>query len=278
MSRPILPGARLGVLGSGQLGRMFAIAARRLGYRVHVLSPADDTPAGQVADVEVDAAYDDLEQVAEFARSVDVVTFEFENVPVETIELVERHVPTRPHGQLLYTAQHRLREKSFLRAAGLPVTPFRPIHSLADLQAALSESPQAAVLKTAAWGYDGKGQSRVDAACDLAAVWTAMQTEEAILESFVDFEQEISVVAARGMDGQFAAYEPFQNIHRHHILDISISPADIPPSVRGGAVEIAQAVMDQLDVVGVLCVEFFLTHDGELLINELAPRPTTRDT
>ncbi len=273
MKRLIPPGAKLGVLGSGQLGRMFAIAARRLGYRVHVLSPADDTPAGQVADVEIDAAYDDLDQVTRFASSVDVVTFEFENVPVETIELVEQYVPTRPHGQLLYTTQHRLREKSFLSGAGLPVTPFRPIRSLTELQTALADHRGPAVLKTAAWGYDGKGQCRIDGDSDLPSAWASMQTAEAILETFVDFERELSVVAARGMDGQFTAYEPIQNHHEHHILDVSVAPATIPSHVRTQALEMARTVMEKLDVVGVLCVEFFLKSDGDLLINELAPRP-----
>ncbi len=273
MNRIIQPGGTIGVLGSGQLGRMFAIAARRMGYRVHVLSPDDDTPAGQVADVEVDAAYEDLDAVARFARSVDVVTFEFENVPAKTIELVERHAPTRPHGHLLYTTQHRLREKNFLRAAGLPVTPFHAVRSRDDLSDSLQKIRAPAVLKTAAWGYDGKGQTLIRPGIDPAAVWASMNTDEAVLEEFVDFERELSIVAARGVDGQFACYEPIANVHENHILDVSESPASISQGVVAEAVEIARVILEELDVVGVLCVEFFLTRDGHLLVNELAPRP-----
>lgn len=273
MNQIIPPGRTIGVLGSGQLGRMFAIAARRMGYRVHVLSPDDDTPTGQVADVEIEAAYDDLDEVARFAHAVDVVTFEFENVPVETIHCIDRIVPVRPAGQILHTTQHRLREKTFLRDAGLPVTPFRAIHSARELSDAISELTEPAILKTASWGYDGKGQHRIERTSDGTAIWSAAATEEMILEQFVDFAGELSVVAARSDDGEFVSYEPITNVHRNHILDLSVSPAHVPPPVAAHATEIARAVLEKLDVVGVLCVEFFLTHRGDLLINELAPRP-----
>ena len=167
MSTPILPGSTLGVLGSGQLGRMFAIAARRLGYRVHVLSPDDDTPTGQVADVEYRAAYDDLDAIAKFARGVSVVTFEFENVPAATTEVCERFAPVRPGGNVLHTTQNRIREKTFLKQAGIPVTPFWPVHSQEHLQAALSQANTPAVLKTAEWGYDGKGQAKITSPADI---------------------------------------------------------------------------------------------------------------
>ncbi len=273
MNQVVQPGRCIGVLGSGQLGRMFTIAARRMGYRVHVLSPDDDTPTGQVADVEIDAAYEDLDAVARFAAAVDVVTFEFENVPVETIQVVERHVPVHPSGRILHTTQHRLREKTFLSQSGLPVTPFHAVHSLDDLQAALRHVGGRAVLKSAAWGYDGKGQRLLDRESDAAEIWSSLQVEEAILEAFVDFECELSVVVARSADGQTAVYGPIRNDHEHHILDMSVSPIDVAPSVAAAAMEIARSVVDKLDVVGVLCVEFFLTTAGELLINELAPRP-----
>ncbi len=269
----ISPGRTIGVLGSGQLGRMFAIAARRMGYRVHVLSPDDDTPTGQVADVEIRADYADVESVERFASSVDVVTFEFENVPAGAIDAVAKHVPVRPGGHVLHTTQNRLREKSFLQDAGLPVAPFCGIHSLEELQSARRGASAPAVLKTAAWGYDGKGQRRIDPTDDLAQVWNSIQTDEAILEDFIDFERELSVVAARGLDGQIACYDPIENLHANHILDISRSPGDVTPSVAHAAREIAHAVLQKLDVVGVLCVEFFLTRSGDLLINELAPRP-----
>lgn len=270
---PILPGATLGVLGSGQLGRMFAIAARRLGYRVHVLSPDDDTPTGQVADQEVRADYLDLDRVAEFARSVSVVTFEFENVPAETTSICERFAPVRPAGSVLFTSQNRRREKTYLRDAGLPVTPFLPVESPEQLAAALQQFGTPAVLKTADWGYDGKGQIVIRSAGEATAAWQKLAVPQAILEAYVDFECEVSMVAARGMRGDFASYGPIGNSHSHHILDVSVCPARVAPAVAHEAIEIARAVLEKLDVIGVLCVEFFLTKDGRLLINETAPRP-----
>ena len=272
MSRTILPGATIGVLGSGQLGRMFTIAARRLGYRVHVLSPDDDTPTGQVADVEVRTSYNDLDAVAEFARRVDVVTFEFENVPVETIDVVNRSTPVNPAGHVLYTTQQRLREKTFLRSVGVPVTPFQAVHSLAEASR-VCEEDFPAVLKTAAWGYDGKGQVKINTQSDVQSAWSQLNCEEAVLERFVDFESELSIVAVRGQDGAFASYGPIANTHRDHILDLSVTPTDLPPRIVNEAIEIARAILAKLEVVGVLCVEFFLTRDGKLLVNELAPRP-----
>ena len=273
MTRPILPGATLGMLGSGQLGRMFAIAARRLGYRVHVLSPDTNTPTGQVADLEIYADYHDLDRVAEFARSVDVVSFEFENVPAETTEICQRYCPVRPAGSVLFTSQNRLREKTFLRDAGLPVTPFVAVRSVEDLTTALQQQGTPAVLKTADWGYDGKGQVVIRSVADAGAAWSTLDVPQAILEKFIDFECELSVVAARGLDGEFVSYGPMGNSHSHHILDISICPAVIPAAVAAEAIAISRAVLEKLDVVGVMCVEFFLTKSGQLLINETAPRP-----
>ena len=272
MSRVIQPGSTIGVLGSGQLGRMFAIAARRLGYRVHVYSPDDDTPTGQVADVEVQAEYDDLDAVASFSQRVDVVTFEFENVPTETINAVDRSAPVRPAGQVLHTTQQRLREKTFLQTSGFPVTPFRPIRSVADVRS-VSRDDLPGVLKTAAWGYDGKGQAKVESPVDLQAAWEALDGAEAVLEQFIDFELELSVVATRGQDGAIVTYEPIENVHRNHILDLSITPSTLPQAVADQAIEIARGILEELDVVGVMCVEFFLSADGQLLVNELAPRP-----
>jgi 5-(carboxyamino)imidazole ribonucleotide synthase len=273
MNKPILPGATLGMLGSGQLGRMFAIAARRLGYRVHVLSPDSDTPTGQVADVEVRADYRDLDRVAEFARTVSVVSFEFENVPAETTEVCRKYCPVRPAGSVLFTSQNRLREKTFLRDAGLPVTPFIAVRSVEELTAGLQQQGAPAVLKTADWGYDGKGQVVVRSLEDAAKAWSSLNVPQAILEKFIDFECELSVVAARGLDGQFVSYGPMGNSHSHHILDISVCPALVSPSIAAEAVEIARGVLETMDVVGVMCVEFFLTRSGQLLINETAPRP-----
>jgi 5-(carboxyamino)imidazole ribonucleotide synthase len=270
---PILPGATLGVLGSGQLGRMFAIAARRMGYRVHTLSPEYDTPTGQVADREVQAAYDDLDAVREFARGVDVVTFEFENVSAAAAEAAAASTPVRPSGSVLHTCQHRLREKRFLAGASFPVAPFAVVRSASELTAALDTVGLPAVLKTAGWGYDGKGQVKIGAVSEAAAAWASLGTFEAVLEAWIDFERELSVVAARGLDGSYADYGPIENRHKNHILDLSIAPAGLPPQVAREAGEIARGVLAALDVVGVLCVELFWTRDGRLLVNELAPRP-----
>lgn len=273
MTRPILPGATLGVLGSGQLGRMFAIAARRMGYRVQTLSPETDTPTGQVADREFTAAYDDLDAVREFARGVDVVTFEFENVPAATAATAAEYAPVRPDGRVLHVTQHRLREKTFLAERGFPVAPFAVVRSAAELTAAAERLGLPAVLKTAGWGYDGKGQIKLAPGDDLAAAWQRLQTPEAVLEAWIDFRAEASVVAARGLDGAIVDYGLILNHHERHILDVSVAPADVPPAVAREAARLAQGVLEALDVVGVLCVEFFLTRDDRLLINELAPRP-----
>ncbi len=274
MNNPILPGATIGIFGSGQLGRMLALAARRMGYRVHTFSPDTDSPTGQVADLEISAPYADLDAVRRFVRGVDVVTFEFENVAAAVAEIaLAAGVPVRPGGHVLHTTQHRRREKNFLVAAGLPVAPFVPVHNLADLQRGLAHLGCPAILKTAAFGYDGKGQIKLNAPAEADAAWLAIGAQEAVLEQFVNFVGEVSVVAARGLDGSFVDYGLIENIHRDHILDLSVSPARVSPRVVANAVGLAQIVLEQLNVVGVLCVEFFLTQDEQLLINELAPRP-----
>ncbi len=269
----IFPGSTIGVLGSGQLGRMFAIAARRMGYRVHTFSPDEDTPTGQIADEEIIASYDDLDAVRNFARNVSVVTFEFENVSSAAVEAASEFAPVRPGGHVLHTAQHRLREKTFLADNGFPVAPFKRINSLDDLLAALNEIGCPAVLKTAGFGYDGKGQSKITAPEQAQDALNALGNQEAVLEAFINFEREVSVVAARSIDGAFVHYGVVANEHRNHILDITVAPAPVPPQVQQEAVEIARGVLETLDVVGVMCVEFFLTSDGKLLINETAPRP-----
>jgi 5-(carboxyamino)imidazole ribonucleotide synthase len=269
----ILPGATVGVLGSGQLGRMFAIAARRMGYRVHTFSPDSDTPTGQVADREYQHAYEDLDAVREFARGVSVVTFEFENVPAESVEAAAQLAPVRPSGEVLYTTQHRLREKNFLARWGFPVTAFRHVTSVESLRAALAEVGYPAVLKTAGFGYDGKGQAKIETDADAERLAATLGGREWVLEAFVDFEREVSVVGARNGAGEFRHYGVVENAHRRHILDLSIAPARVSEATEREAVEIARAVMEALDMVGVMCVEFFLTRRGRLLINELAPRP-----
>lgn len=269
---PILPGATIGVLGSGQLGRMFALAARSLGYRIHIYSPDTAPPAGPVADKEIVADYTDLEKIRAFAKEVQVVTFEFENVPAVATAAAAEFAPVRPDGQVLHITQNRLREKTFLQSNGFPVTPFRRINSLADLQQAAQELGLPAVLKTADFGYDGKGQVKLTDASQLAAAWESMKGAEAVFEAFVHFEKEMSVVGARTLSGEFKAFPVFENTHARHILDITFSPAAIDPRLAQEAEQLAAGILEKLNVVGLLTVEMFLTRDGRVLVNELAPR------
>jgi 5-(carboxyamino)imidazole ribonucleotide synthase len=289
--RPILPGGTIGILGSGQLGRMLALVARRMGYRVHTLSPDSDSPTGQVADWEIVASYTDFSAVRDFAMSVDVVTYEFENIPAEATNVAAQFAPVRPDGNVLQVAQNRLREKTFLKNKGFPVTPFAPISGYQDLLEATGKLGMPAVIKTSGYGYDGKGQQILRTATDLEDVRMELgRTMESVavpgaanphyvdvpkhvLEAFVDSECEISVVAARGMDGAFVHYGVVRNDHVNHILDVTTAPGAIHPHLADQALEIARGVLEALDVVGVMCVEMFLTTDGQILINEIAPRP-----
>jgi 5-(carboxyamino)imidazole ribonucleotide synthase len=269
----VAPGAALGILGSGQLGRMFCIAARRMGYRVHTFSPEEDTPTGQVADVEVTADYDDVDALRAFAGSVEVVTFEFENVPIATIDAIEALTPVRPSGLALHTAQQRAREKTFLADHGLPSAAFARAATLDELWDAVARVGTPAIIKTAAFGYDGKGQHKVTTPADVAHIWDAIGHQEAVVEKFISLQAEISIIAARGLDGSIVEYPPFENRHRNHILDLTTAPALVPQPIAARAVEITRAILNELQYVGVLCVEFFVSTDGELLVNELAPRP-----
>lgn len=264
------PGSAIGILGSGQLGRMFSFAAKRMGYRVHVFSPEQDSPAGQVSDREFVAAFEDLDAVSQFASSIDVATLEFENIPVETLNAIDGITPVRPGANVLEVTQHRIREKRLLANAGLPVPAFQAVQSTGDLR---RWSTFPAVMKTATCGYDGKGQVKLDHPDDLFKAWEHIGHQEAIIEEFVDFQCELSVVAARGQNSEFAAFQPFLNQHCNHILDITLCPTGLPQTVSQEAIAITREVMATLDVVGVLCVEFFYSQDGQLLINELAPRP-----
>ena len=271
--RTILPGATLGVMGSGQLGRMFAIAARRMGYRVHTFSPDSDTPTGQVADFETTASYDDEAAVRDFAKSVAVLTFEFENVPSQTIGWASDHCPVRPSGNVLHICQHRLREKEFLAGAGIPVAPFRKIESAGQLAEAAAEIGLPCVLKTAAFGYDGKGQRKLRPGDDLAEAWRPVDGQPAVLEKFIAFEREISVIVARGLDGSVTTWPVCENGHANHILDVTVCPARLPAPVADRAAELACSIALALELVGVLAVEMFLMGDGGIVVNELAPRP-----
>jgi 5-(carboxyamino)imidazole ribonucleotide synthase len=252
---------------------MFAIAARRMGYRVHAYSPEQDSPAGQVADIEVTASYEDLDALRTFARGVDVVTFEFENLPIEALDAVEELAPVHPSAVALHTAQQRAREKVFLADRGIPTAPFAAAASLDELWDAVARVGTPAVIKTAAFGYDGKGQHRAASPADVEHIWKEIGHQEAVVEKFISLQSEISVVAARGTSGEVAEYVPFENRHRNHILDLTTVPAAIPPAIARRAAEITRTILEELQYVGVLCIEFFLSTDGELLVNELAPRP-----
>jgi 5-(carboxyamino)imidazole ribonucleotide synthase len=271
--KPILPNSTIGVFGSGQLGRMFAIEARKMGYRVHTFSPDTDTPTGQVADFETAADYQDLERVKKFAKSVDVVTFEFENVPSMTVQTAAQFVEVHPKGEVLHTTQNRLREKNFLSKNGFPVAAFRHIKTVEDLYKAVKEIGTPAILKTAGFGYDGKGQTKIESVGSIEPAFENLQGQEAVLEAFVEFAKEVSVVCARDTEGNFAHYGVIENEHANHILDISFAPALVSSEVFIEAIGIARSVAESLDYVGTLCVEFFLTRDEKLLLNELAPRP-----
>jgi 5-(carboxyamino)imidazole ribonucleotide synthase len=269
-----LPGATLGVLGGGQLGRMFVQAARGMGYRTHVFSSHRDSPAGQAADHEHVGLLTDLRSVASFALGVDAVTLEFENVPPEAVDVAQRHAPVRPGAAVLRATQHRVREKRFLESIGAPVGPFAAVGSLESLRQAVATIGLPAVLKTAQMGYDGKGQRVLRGPDEVAPAWESLGPGECILEGFVAFRREVSVLVARGVDGQTVAYGPIENAHAQHILDVSVYPApDTHPGVPAAARSIATRVAEGLDAVGLVCIEMFEAPGGELLVNEIAPRP-----
>jgi 5-(carboxyamino)imidazole ribonucleotide synthase len=268
----ILPGKTIGILGGGQLGRMFAIAARRMGYRVHAFDPTRDCPTGQVADVEVNAPYDDLNHARRFARDVDVVTFEFENVPAETLAEIEKIRPVYPSPHVLQTCRHRLREKDFLHDHGIPVAPYRKVTGAQELRRAIGELGTPCILKTAEFGYDGKGQVTVHSAEQAENAWNEMGAPVGVLEGFIQFEREISVVGARGNDGVFRHYPPFENAHRNHILDVTTYPANISRRVHDRAIDVAVGIANAFDLIGLICVEMFVVND-DVIVNELAPRP-----
>ena len=274
----ILPGGTLGILGGGQLGSMFATAARRMGYRVEAISDTADCPAARFCDRLHGGAYDDRAFLAAAARGLDAVTFEFENVPAAAGEALTAAVPVRPDPRVLFITQDRAREKAFLTAHGFGCVPYRVVRSVPELIAACGELGLPAVLKTAAFGYDGKGQRRLSEGDDPALAWRELGGEAAggprefVLEAWVDFVCECSVVAARGPDGRTAAFPPLRNDHANHILDVSSLPAELPPEVEAEASRIAVGILESLGVVGVACVEFFVTAAGAVLVNEIAPR------
>ncbi len=271
MTEPLPQGATIGILGGGQLGRMLAVAAARLGYRSHVYETAADCPAAQVAAACTSAPYEDESALAVFADAVDVVTYEFENVPTAALDLIEARVPIRPNRRALAISQDRLAEKDFLASLDLVTAPFFGVDHAGDLAAALLQIGTPAILKTRRLGYDGKGQARIDGAHDTEHAFAAMQGAPAILEGVVTFSREISVIAARSLSGEVAAYEPGENIHGHGILRTTTVPARLPPEHRTAAILIAGKILNALDYVGVIGVELFVTHQG-LVVNEFAPR------
>lgn len=271
MTEALAPGSVIGILGGGQLGRMLSVAAARLGLRCHIYEPEGGCPASHVAYAVTTAPYGDAEALQAFARSVDVVTYEFENVPAEALDLIEAEVPVRPGRRALSVSQDRLSEKEFLAGLGLATAPFAAVETQVDLDAALARIGAPAILKTRRLGYDGKGQARIMAPADAGSALVAMHGAPAILEGFVDFSREVSIIAARGLDGSVACFDPGENVHEGGILRKTTVPARLSPSQRTDAVLIAARMLNSLDYIGVMGVELFVTGQG-LVVNEFAPR------
>lgn len=272
MSEVLQPGATLGMLGGGQLGRMSILAGRQMGYRFQVLEPGPSCSAGMVADGVLQASYEDPEALRELVRRVDRVTLEFENIPVAALEYLERSSCVYPGKRALEVCQNRGREKQFLREAGVPHAPFARVESEEELANALIWIGPDAVLKTADFGYDGKGQTRLNPESDLREVWAGYSGQPAILEKWISFSGEYSILCGRNAAGEVFTYPLIENVHRHHILHLSLSPTRLDPSLEREASEIARTLLEQLDLVGILAVELFLTDRG-WVVNELAPRP-----
>ncbi len=273
MERPLQPGGTIGILGGGQLGRMSAIAARRLGYKVRTFDPSPGACAAAIADEHVAADWSDTAALTRFAQGCGRVTLEFENIPPATVEFVAKSVPCHPSASVLATCQNRRREKEFLRASGIPCAGFAVVSSLAELQAAAKAIGFPCVLKTADFGYDGKGQVKLPTAeADLAAAWAKIGGAVGVLEAWVPFQMEISVLVARTVAGRTAVYDPAENIHRNHILHLSLSPARVSEATAAEARALALSIAEKIGLVGLLAVEMFV-RDGRIVVNELAPRP-----
>jgi 5-(carboxyamino)imidazole ribonucleotide synthase len=269
----IPPNGVIGIVGGGQLGRMSALAAARLGYRCRVLTPEPDSPAGQVSDGITLGDYEDTQALCDFAARVDVITFEFENVSAEGLELLAALKPVFPSPSVLRISQDRIAEKSFLNGAGAPTAPWRAVETLAELQQAAAELGLPSILKTTRLGYDGKGQALLRRPADLARAFAELSPKPLILEGFVDFACEISVIVARGANGDIAAFDAVENSHRDHILDMTFAPARIPEATAAESQALARHVAEALELVGLLAVEMFVAADGSVLVNEIAPRP-----
>ncbi|ESW59518.1 MAG: phosphoribosylaminoimidazole carboxylase [Rhodobacter sp. CACIA14H1] len=271
MTDALPTGATIGILGGGQLGRMLSVAASRLGFRTHIYEPAANPPAGHVADRVTTASYDDLDALAAFAASVDVVTYEFENIPTAALDVLERTHPIRPNRRALAVSQDRIAEKDFLTSLGLTTAPYAAVQTLDDLHHAITKIGTPAILKTTRLGYDGKGQARLKSPADAETALAQMQGAPAVLEGFIDFSHEVSVIAARGTDGSVACYDPGENVHKDGILSNTTIPARLSPSQHTDAILLAARILNALDYVGVMGVELFVTRAG-LIVNEIAPR------
>ena len=271
MSDALPVGATIGILGGGQLGRMLSVAASRLGFKTCVYEPGGDCPASHVSNYHFQKPYDDEAALKAFAQSVDVITYEFENVPTSALDLLESAAPIRPNRLALATSQNRMTEKKFLEGLGLKVAPFAAVTSADELRQAVAKIGTPSILKTQTLGYDGKGQARIKDGDDLDAVWAAMQGAPCVLEGFIDFSHEVSVIGARALDGQVACFDPGENVHRDGILHTTTVPANLTGVQRTDAVLMAGRILNALDYVGVLGVELFVTPQG-LIVNEIAPR------
>ena len=271
MSNPLPQGANIGILGGGQLGRMLAVAASRLGLKAHIFEPGANPPAGHVADQVTTASYEDDAALRRFAQSVDVITYEFENIPTSALDILEQIRPIHPGRRALAISQDRLSEKEFLTGLGLKVAPYANVTSAAEAEAAAQSIGTPSILKTRRMGYDGKGQVRLKNVSDMEQAWQAMQGAPSVLEGFINFSHEVSVIAARASDGQVACYDPGENVHREGILHSTTVPASLSAAQRMDAVLLAGQILNALDYVGVMGVELFVTADG-LIVNEIAPR------
>lgn len=269
----IAPGSTIGIVGGGQLGRMLASAAAAMGYKTHIYTPEKDAPASQVATKTTIGAYQDAVALRAFGQSVDVVTFEFENVPSETLDMLGEVVAVNPAPSVLHTTRNRIREKDFISACNIGTAPYRAIRSSEDLMEAVAVLKTPAILKTTELGYDGKGQIRINDADEALHAWQHLAAHEAILEGFVDFAREASVIVARATDGEVKCYPLVENHHRHHVLHRTIAPAEAPDEMKIRAEQIATTLAERIGLVGIMAVELFVTKDGQLLVNELAPRP-----
>ncbi|MBL4739999.1 MAG: 5-(carboxyamino)imidazole ribonucleotide synthase [Sneathiella sp.] len=269
----IVPGQTIGILGDGQLGRMMAIAAAELGYKTHIFGQDKDGPAAQICTTMTVASYDDKKALKKFADSVDAVTLEFENIPLETLRFLEPLVPVRPGQKVLQITQDRNLEKNFINKIGIPTAPFFNVESLDDLKEAIETIGTPSILKTRRFGYDGKGQFKLITATQAELAWSEIGEQDAVLEGFIPFELEISVIVARGINGDIETYIPVENRHKNHILDITLAPADVETSISDQAIEMARTIAEEIELVGLMAVEMFVLTDGTLLVNELAPRP-----